>query len=143
MHSKAPVLLLVLVETARLRWFVAVLGLDGRAVPLLRSDVGDLEKYRTLDFDEQVAFLRHRFCGVLQRGCDRIWARESMTCQFVFVFDGLIPDPTSTLTQVVAEHFTQWMLNPPVVVFQHTGGPGRGEAPRLNKLAGDLDRARE
>src|SRR5262249_3886796 len=86
MGTKTPVVLLVLVETARLRWFVAALGLDGQAVPLLRSEEGDLEKYRGLAFDEQVAFLRHRFCGVLQRGCDRLWARDSKACQFAFVF---------------------------------------------------------
>jgi hypothetical protein len=101
--------------------------------------VGDLEKYRGLDFDEQVAFLRHRFCGVLQRGCDRIWARECKACQFVFVFDGLLHEPTGTLTQAVAEHFAQWMLNPPVVVFNRTAGSGPGEAPRLETLAGHLD----
>jgi len=136
METKTPVLLLVLVETARLRWFVAAVGLDGQATPLLRSDVGDLEKYRTLDFDEQVAFLRHRFCGVLQRGCDRLWARTWKACHFVFVFDALLPDATGRLTQEVAEHFTQWMLNPPVVVF-HRARPG------LERLTGELDSTRE
>jgi hypothetical protein len=37
MCSKTPVLLLVLVETVRLRWFVASLGLDGRAALVLTS----------------------------------------------------------------------------------------------------------
>ena len=41
MSPKTPVVLLVLVETARLRWFVAALGLDGWPVPLLRSEEGD------------------------------------------------------------------------------------------------------
>jgi hypothetical protein len=141
MEPKAPVMLLVLVETARLRWFVASVGLDGQSVPLLRSEVGDLEKYRGLDFDEQVAFLRHRFCGVLQRGCDRIWARNAKACQFVFVFEGLLPDATGGLTLAVAEHFTQWMLNPPVAVFNNPAGPG--EAPRPDKLAGHLEPALE
>jgi hypothetical protein len=143
MEPKAPVMLLVLVETARLRWFVAAIGLDGRSVPLLRSEVGDLAKYQGFDFDEQVAFLRHRFCGVLQRGCDRIWARDSKACHFVFVFEGLLPDATGRLTQAIAEHFSQWMLNPPVVVFHDTGGPGSGEALRLERLAGQLDRPLE
>jgi hypothetical protein len=137
MEAKAPVMLLVLVETARLRWFVAAVGLDGQTVPLLRSEEGDLEKYRGLDFDEQVAFLRHRFCGVLQRGNDRLWARNCKACQFVFVFEGLLPEPTGGLTQAVAEHFTQWMLNPPVVVFN------RPDDARLETLAGELDPARE
>jgi hypothetical protein len=138
MEQKTPVMLLVLVETARLRWFVAALGLDGQSIPLLRSEVGDLDKYLGLDFDEQVAFLRHRFCGVLQRGCDRIWARDCKACQFVLVFEGLVPDATGALTQAVADNLTQWMLNPPVAVLTATGAPVR-----LNKLAGELDAARE
>src|SRR4051812_40792050 len=116
MEHKSPVMLLVLVDVARLRWFVASIALDGQTVPLLRSDEGDLEKYRELSFDEQVAFLRHRFCGVLQRGCDRIWARNNKACQFVFFFEGQLLDATGQLTQAVADHFTEWMLNPPVVV---------------------------
>ena len=138
MDAKTPVVLLVLVETARLRWFVASLGLDGRATPLLRSEVGDLEKYRSLPFDEQVSFLRHRFCGVLQRGCDRLWARSSKACQFVIVFEGLLPDATGTLTQAVADHYAMWMLNPPAAVFNRTGDP-----PRLELLAGQLDKPLE
>ena len=71
MTPKAPAMLVVLVETERLRWFVAAVDLDGPAMSLLRSEDSDLEKVRTVDFDEQVAFLRHRFCGILQRGIDR------------------------------------------------------------------------
>ena len=56
-------------------------------------------------------------CGVLQRGCDRLWGRDSKACQFVFVFEGLLTEPTGTLTRSVADHFTQWMLNPPGVVY--------------------------
>jgi hypothetical protein len=131
METKAPVILLVLVETARLRWFVAGIGLDGRTTPLICSPVGDLEKYRNLPFDEQVAFLRHRFCGVLQRGCDRLWSRYLKARQFVFVFEEPLPEPTGTLTRVVAGHFAEWLLNPPVAVFV------RGDD--LEQLAGQLD----
>ena len=133
MTPKTPVLLLVLVETARLRWFVAALGLDGRSVPLLRSEEGDLAKYQGLPFDEQVAFVRHRFCGVVQRGCDRLWVRDLKASHFVFVFEGLLPEPTGEVTQAAAEHFALWMLNPPAVVFNAPAGAGR-----LEKLAGDL-----
>jgi hypothetical protein len=138
MGPKAPVLLVVLVETGRLRWFVAAVGLDGRAAPLLRSEEGDLEKYRGLPFDEQVAFLRHRFCGVLQRGCDRIWARDEKARQFAFVFERPLPEPTGRLTGAVAEHFVQWMLSPPVVVLVSADGFDTA-APRLDKVAGDID----
>jgi hypothetical protein len=135
MESKKPVMLLVLVETTQLRWFVGLLDLEGQAVALICSEPGDLEKYRGLDFDEQVAFLRHRFCGVLQRGCDRTWARACKPFAFVFVFDDLIPEPTGTLTQTFADHLAQWMLNPPVAFFRRTSS--------LEKLAGDLEPAHE
>jgi hypothetical protein len=134
MNPKEPVLLLVLVETPRLRWFVGAIDKNGQSVPLLRSDVGDLETYLGLNFDEQLAFLRHRFCGALQRGCDRIWARGNKASHFIFVFEGLLPEATGKLTQTLAAHLAEWMLNPPVVVFCRTDA-----APSLEKLAGQLD----
>src|SRR5437588_6763986 len=137
MDAKTPVVLLVLVETARLRWFVASLGLDGRATPLLRSEVGDLDKYLGLPFDEQVSFLRHRFCGVLQRGCDRLWPRNLKACQFVFVFDGVLPGTTAELTTRVAEHLVGWLLNPPVAVFARSDEMGQSATPPMIKLAGE------
>jgi hypothetical protein len=142
METKAPVLLLVLVETERLRWFAAALGLDGRITPLICSEPGDLEHYRELEFDEQVAFLRHRFCGVLQRGCDRLWARNWKACQFVFIFEQSLPDSTGTLTKAVADHFTLWMLNPPVAVLVSENGFAADGMTRLVQLAGELDVAR-
>jgi hypothetical protein len=134
MDAKTPVLLVVVVQTSRLRWFVATIDPDGRAAPVLRSEVGDLEKYRALDFDEQVAFLRHRFCGVLQRGCDRLWARGQKARQFAFVFEEPLPEPTGRLTDAVAEHFVQWLLNPPVAIY--TGSPG---SPQIDLVAGTID----
>src|ERR1700722_19301742 len=98
MEPKSPALLLVLVETAQLRWYVASIGLDGQTAPLLCSEVGDLARYREVDFEEQVSFLRHRFCGFLQRGCDRLWARMQKACKFVFVFESLLEEPTGKLT---------------------------------------------
>jgi hypothetical protein len=133
MDSKTPVLLVVLVEASLLRWFVAAIDPGGRAEPLLRSEVGNLEKYRGLGFDEQVTFLRHRFCGVLQRGCDRLWARQEKACQFAFVFDEPLPEPTGRLTAAVAQHFLEWLLNPPAVVY--TGA--------LERVAGTVDPALE
>jgi hypothetical protein len=136
MEQKTPVLLVILVETARLRWFVASIGLDGATTPLICSEADDLEKYRGLEFDEQVAFLRHRFCGVLQRGCDRLWARNCKACQFVFVFDGLLPERTGQLTQALAGHFAEWLLKPPVAVFVRADG---NDPSRLDRLSGTLD----
>lgn len=133
MDSKTPVLLVVLIEASRLRWFVAAIDPEGRAETLLRSEVGNLEKYRRLDFDEQVSFLRHRFCGVLQRGCDRLWARQQKARQFAFVFDESLPEPTGRLTGAVAQHFLEWLLNPPAVVY--TGA--------LERVSGTIDPALE
>lgn len=137
MEPKTPVVLIVLVDTARLRWLVASLGLDGALVPLLRSEDRDLASYQDLPFDEQVSFLRHRFCNVLQRGCDRLWPVSKKACQFVFLFDGALPDATEELTRAVSEHFVEWMLNPPVVVFVLDPSSA---TPQLTCLAGSMDR---
>jgi len=142
MEPKTPVLLLVLVEVAKLRWLAAAIGLEGQVTPLIRSEPGDLEPYRGLEFDEQVAFLRHRFCGVLQRGCDRLWARKWKACQFVFLFEDNLPEPTGTLTRAVAEHFALWMLNPPAAVLVSENGFGKEPMPRLDSLAGELEEGR-
>jgi hypothetical protein len=139
MTPKSAAILVVLVETAKLRWFAAALEPDGRPTPLLRAEEGDLAKYRSLPFDEQVAFLRHRFCGVLQRGSDRLWARGLKACRFAFVFEGLVPDATGELTQAVADHFTLWMVNPPAVVFNSPDLPPPGQPARLDRLAGPAD----
>jgi hypothetical protein len=139
MEPKEPVLLVVLIETAKLRWLVAAVGLGGEVIPLLRSEEGDLEKYRGLDFDEQVSFLRHRLSGVLQRGCDRLWERAKKPRQFIFVFEGLLPEPTGELTQAIADHFVLWLLNPPVVAFTSPAATAPGQEPHLNRLAGELE----
>jgi hypothetical protein len=137
MEAKTPTMLVILVETARLRWFVAAVGLDDVTTPLLCSEVDDLRQYRNLAFDEQVAFLRHRFCGVLQRGCDRLWLRNAKACQFVFVFEQLLPEHTGKLTQTLAAHFAEWLLKPPVAVFTGTS------ADDLERLSGTIDQPLE
>ena len=143
MEPKAPALLVVLVETGQLRWFVASIALDGRTTPLLCSEAGDLARYQEVEFDEQVAFLRHRFCGTLQRGCDRLWARNQKACRFVFVLEGPFVEPTGRLTEAIARHFTEWMLNPPVAVLVSANGFPADQPPRLERLAGQLDGAQE
>jgi hypothetical protein len=139
MPTKEPVVLVVLVEAARLRWFVAALGLDGAVTPLVCSPEGDLATYQGLPFDEQVSFLRHRFCGIVQRGCDRLWPVNKKACQFAFLFDANLPGTTDDLTRRVAEHFVEWMLNPPVVVFAGAATDLSG----LTRLAGTLEPAAE
>src|SRR5262245_47404942 len=135
MDTKTPVVLVVLVDCARLRWLVAALGLDGTLAPLVRSEGGDLATYQGQPFDEQVSFLRHRFCNVLQRGCDRLWPVGKKACHFVFLFDGALPEATEELIPQVSEHFVEWMLNPPAVVFTVE----RRQTPQLTLLAGSID----
>ncbi len=140
MQTKTPVLLIVFVEGEKLRWSVASIGLDSSVVtPLLRSEDGDLATYLELDFDEQVSFLRHRFCGVVQRGCDRLWPKGEKACQFVFLFAGALPNAPEELTQRMAEHFAEWMLRPPVVVFTSAIGFTGTASSTLSRLAGVLD----
>jgi hypothetical protein len=136
--TKIPVLLVVFVETSRLRWFVAAIGQDGVVLPLVCSEEGNLSPYLDLSFDEQVAFLRHRLCGVLQRGCDRLWARMKKAQQIAIVLERPLDRCPENLTQRVADHFVEWMSNPPVAFFVREQSVADGELPRLNCLAGEL-----
>jgi|SRR5690348_1575912 hypothetical protein len=138
METKEPVVLAVLVESARLCWFVASVGRGGAVAPLLRSAEGDLATCRGLDFDDQVSFLRHRFCGVLQRGCDRLWPAGKRAGQFAFLFDGHLPGTDRELTRRVSDHFAEWLLNPPAVVFTREGNAGSA-APAWVRLAGTIE----
>jgi hypothetical protein len=92
-----------------------------------------------LEFDDQVSFLRHRLSGVLQRGCDRLWARRKKPCQLVFVLERPLDQDPDELTPRVAEHFVEWLSNPPLVFFISESGFDRQKPPRLNKMAGDLE----
>ncbi len=139
MAAKEPVLLIVLIETADLRWYVAGIGLGGDPIPLMQSEAGNLGEYIGAAFDEQIGFLRHRLSGVLQRGCDRLWGRQKKPCHIVFVADGPFVQARPELTCRVAEHFVQWMTSPPVVFFTSVGEFARGKDVSLNKVAGDLD----
>jgi hypothetical protein len=143
MEPKSPVLLVVLVETGRMRWFVASIGLDGRTTPLICSEPNDLARYRELEFDEQVAFLRHRFCGTLQRGNDRLWARNNKASRFIFVFEGPFVEPSGRLTEAIASHFTEWLLNPPATILVSSNGFPESEPPHLTILAGGFDAGQE
>ena len=141
MTNKEPVLLTVLVETGKRRWFVAGIALDGQTVPLMCSEAGNLDPYIGVVFDEQVNFLRHRLCGVLQRGFDRLWGRQMKPRQIAFVVDADFEKANPELTQRVADHFVEWMSSPPVVFFSSANGFPKNEIPTLNKLAGNLDDA--
>ncbi len=138
MTAKDPVLLVVLIETAELRWYVAGISLAGEPLPLLKSESGNLRPYVGVAFDEQVSFLRHRLSGVLQRGCDRLWARQKKPCQIVFVADGPFAQAPPELTPRVAEHFVEWMTNPPVAFYTRDPRFADRERPALCQVAGEL-----
>lgn len=137
MPNKTPVVLIVFVNTSERRWHVAGLTLEGAIVPLLRSEPGNLD-YLDRDFDDQVTFLRHRLCGVLQRGCDRLWARQLKPKQFVFLFDGNLDHTRGELTSRVAQHFVDWLSNPPAAVFRLAPATDADSNP-MEHLAGTLE----
>lgn len=135
MSQKEPVLLVVLIETAALRWFVGGIDLEGQPQPILRSEPGNLRPYLGREIDDQVSFLRHRLAGVLQRGCDRLWGVARKPCQIVFVADALYPDADADLSRRVAQNFVEWMSRPPVAYF--LGSPADGN--RLELVAGSIE----
>jgi hypothetical protein len=139
MAAREPVLLTVFVETATLRWFVAGIASSGAALPLICSEPGNLQPYLGIVLDEQVNFLRHRFAGVLQRGCDRLWGRQQKPHQIVFVTDAPFAQASPELTRRVAEHFVAWMTNPRVVFFAGRGGNSPVERATFERVAGALD----
>lgn len=138
MTTKEPVLLTILIETARMRWLAGGIGFDQQVFPLLASQEDDLAEYRSLPFDEQASFLRHRFCGALQRGCDRLWGLQKKACQFVFLTDHAFPDAPPELTDRIAEHLAQWMTNPPVVFYRAVGESFAARPVEFTPLAGEI-----
>lgn len=137
MASKEPVLLVVLINTSALSWYVAGIGLDGNATPLLRSETGNLDPYVGEPLDEQVNFLRHRLSGVLQRGCDRLWGRQQKACGIIFVADDRFDHAEPDLTQRVADHFVEWMTRPPVAFYLSNVSFSSESTLTLEKLAGE------
>lgn len=142
MRDREPALLVVLIETVSLRWHAAAIGVGGRVIPLLRSDTGNLSQYRGLEPDAQLSFLRHRVAGVLQRGCDRLYPKGMKVNHFLLIADGDYPNAAEGMTSGLANHFVEWMMNPPVTYLVHRGGfthqPGAGELEDLITIAGDF-----
>jgi hypothetical protein len=142
-REKEPVLLTVLIDTAGLQWHVAGVELDGKPLPLIRSEPDNLRPYVGAALDEQVSFLRHRLSGVLQRGCDRLWARHKKPCQIVFLADGPFRHAPPELTQQVAAHFVEWMVSPPVAYFLCRDGFAADRPPSLEHVAGEMAPGRQ
>lgn len=136
-------ILAIVVETGKLRWFLAGLSPDDQIAPLLRSQVGDFDNYLGGDFDEQIAFLRHRFAGVVQRGADRL-AREGVRPgRIVFLADGPFQRASKELTDRIADHFAHYMHRPPVAYLVGDLGLEGVRPAALTRLAGELDQETE
>ncbi|WP_153556502.1 hypothetical protein [Roseimaritima sediminicola] len=138
MTDRQPASLIVLLETDRQQWFAGAAGPDGPPLPLMCSDPGNLDQYVGEDFDRQLSFLRHRLAGVLQRGHDRLYARQLKAAHFLFVADGDFPDADPRLTQALAEHFVQWMIKPPVGYARAPDDFAIRQADDLHLVAGEL-----
>ena len=137
MTDKEPVLLTVWIDPAQLQWHVAGIDLAGRVTPLVCSAPGNLRPYLGAEPDEQANFLRHRLCGVLQRGCDRLWGRRQKPCHVALVATAPFESTDPALTARVAEHFVEWMTRPPVAFFllERSGD----QTLRLARVAGEID----
>ena len=122
-REKTPALLAVVIKASTGQWFVAAIYLDGSAEPLVRSEPGNLDSYVGQCDDEQLSFLRHRLSGAMQRGCDRLWARDAKAARIVLIADDDLPDSGDDLLSRLAEHFHTWMTSPPVSFYR-----GHGEA---------------
>ena len=138
MNDKEPVLLAILIDTDRMRWLAGGISMDQNVFPLLVSQDDDLVGYRDLAFDEQSSFLRHRFCGALQRGCDRLWGIRKKACQFIFLTDRVFPHAPPTLTERVAEHLVLWMSKPSVTFFSTTSGSWETRPTEVTIMAGEI-----
>ncbi|MGV3484678.1 MAG: hypothetical protein ACO1RT_09700 [Planctomycetaceae bacterium] len=138
MSDRVPVILVVLIDTGKLSWHLGGIRLDGEPVPLLKSARGDLDSYRGLETDHQVSFLRHRLAGALQRGCDRLFSHRMKASHFVFVADGTYPHAADDVTERLADHFVQWMMNPPVTYMLSPDGVTQAASEMPKVIAGTL-----
>jgi hypothetical protein len=57
------------------------------------------------------------------------------------VCDGWFPHAPPELTRQIAEHFAEWMANPPVVFYRHAIAADDREEPHFDRLAGNIGAA--
>jgi len=136
---KQPCLLVILIHSARRQWFVAAVDLDASLIPLIRSEPDNLDRYAGRDAEEQLSFLRHRLSGAMQRGCDRLWARERKAASIVVIASEDLPGSADELLPQLAEHLHTWMTRPPVITFRGEGFDQLASLDDLDCLAGSLD----
>ncbi len=145
MGDRERALFVVLIQPACFCWHAGGIRSSGEAIPLLRSEPDDLIDYQQLELDAQLSFLRHRFAGVLQRGCDRLFTREMRANHFVLIADGHFRKASEALTERLGKHLTEWMMNPPVTYMlsphgfvSRSAGDSQSIADDLHLIAGDL-----
>ncbi|GAA5504992.1 hypothetical protein [Novipirellula caenicola] len=138
MSDRQAVPLVVLIDTASCCWHVGAFDASNSSIALLRSDEGNLDSYLGQPLDEQVSFLRHRIAGVLQRGCDRLFPRQMKASYFVLIADGDFPEADESVTPRLAEHFVQWMMNPPVVYLRVPKNFDVNDAKEIEVIAGEF-----
>jgi hypothetical protein len=136
--EKTPTLLLVVIKSASQQWFVAGIDLDGTIVPLVRSEPHNLDQYVGQSDDEQLSFLRHRLSGAMQRGCDRLWARNAKATRIVLIADSDLPESDAGLLPRLAEHFHTWMTRPPVSFYRGRGNATIDDFDSLECLVGEV-----
>lgn len=138
-REKTPTLLAVVIKASLQQWFVAGIDLDGTVQPLVRSETRNLDQYVGQSDDEQLSFLRHRLSGAMQRGCDRLWARDAKAARIVLIADDDLPDSQTSLLPRLAEHFHTWMTRPPVSFYRGHGDATIEDLHSLDCLVGELD----
>ncbi len=97
--------------------------------------------YRGLEPEAQRAWLRHCIAGVLQRGCDRLFARNMRAEHFELIAARHFPDAAEGLTEQLADHFVQWMINPPVTFLLTPPGFVDESPVQWQLVAGELPEA--
>ena len=137
--EKTPSLLAVVIKSSLQQWFVAGIDMDGTVEPLVRSEPGNLDQYVGQGEDEQLSFLRHRLSGAMQRGCDRLWARNAKAARIVLIADHDLPDSDAALLPRLADHFHTWMTRPPVSFYRGHGDSTIEDLESLECLVGQPD----
>lgn len=137
--EKTPVLMVLGIRTEQQQWFLAEITLSGDATPLLRSEPGSFQEHLGQPLDDQVALLRHRLAGALQRGCDRLWGRNCKAAHIVIVADGDFDESVPELTQAIADHFHVWMTRPPVTFLQLPRSTAADRPAEEKTLVGHLE----
>ncbi|TWT79443.1 hypothetical protein CA13_08440 [Planctomycetes bacterium CA13] len=141
MSDREPAWLVVLIDTELLRWSAVGIDSRGQAFPLIQSEAGNLDEYKELAADDQVSFLRHRLSGVLQRGFDRFYARGKKASHILLISDGPFPNSAEGVTKQLAEHFVEWMINPPVAFLMTPSAFNVGHEAKFDVIAGDFLRS--